>query len=99
MVEAKMGWHALTAIVIFFGLSFIGIVIGWLSWDQDGHYGKHVLAAGSISTVLLTLASAVAILVAASIVLMFGAHAFPLAVGAGLGTGVLIFFMARAQVP
>ena len=94
-----MAWHALTPIVIFFGLSLIGIVIGWLSWDQDSYYGEHVLAAGSISTVLFALACLVAVLVAAGILLMFGAHAFPLAIGAGLTTGVLVFFMARAQLP
>jgi hypothetical protein len=99
MVEAMMAWRALTPIVIFFGLSFIGIVIGWLSWDQDSYYGKHVLGAGSVSTVLLILAGVVAVLVVASILLMFGAHAFLLAIGAGLTTGVLVFFMARAQLP
>ena len=94
-----MAWHVLTVIVIFFGLSLIGIVIGWLSWDQDSYYGEHVLAAGSISTVLFALACMVAALIAGGISLMFGAHAFLLAIGVGLATGVLVFFMARAQLP
>jgi len=93
-----MVWHALMVIAIFFGLSFIGIAIGWISWDQDD-YGEHVLAAGSISTVLLLLASMVASLVAASILLMFGAHALLFAIGIGLATGALFFFIARAQLP
>lgn len=94
-----MAWRVLTAIVIFFGLSFIGIVVGWLSWDQDRRYGKHLLEAASVSTVLLILASVVAVLIAASVFLLFGAHAIFLGIGAGLTTGVLVFVVARTQLP
>jgi hypothetical protein len=93
-----MLWHALLGIVIFFMLSFIGIVIGWLSWDQDSYYGEHALGAHTVSRVLVTLSAMVASLVAASILLMFGIHAFTPAAVVGLTVGVLVYFISRAQL-
>ena len=85
-------------ILALFGLSWIGIVIGWLSWDQDRYYGGHLLKGDAVLAILLILAVGVMILVAGAIMLLEGFSGLPLATGAGIAAGVITWLLGQAQL-
>jgi hypothetical protein len=91
-------WKTLFVILALFGLSWIGIVIGWLSWDQDRYYGNHLLKHRTVVTILLGLATGVMILTAGAIVMLEGVASLPLAVAAGIGAGVITYLVGQAQL-
>ena len=90
-------WKVILVLLALFSLSWIGIVIGWLSWDQDRFYGNQVLKPDTVFTVLLGLAAGAAILVTGSIVMLQGVSSLPVAAGLGIAAGVMIYMTARIQ--
>jgi len=91
-------WRNLLVILALFGLSWIGIVIGWLSWDQDRYYGSHLLKHGAVLATLLVLAAGVMILVTGAIVMLEGAASLPFAIAAGIAAGVVTYLLGQAQL-
>jgi hypothetical protein len=91
-------WKSLLVILALFGLSWVGIVIGWLSWDQDRYYGNRLLSPDAVFPILLALGAGVTILVAGAIVLLQGAASLPLASAAGIIAGVITYLLARTQL-
>lgn len=91
-------WKNLLVILALFGLSWIGIVIGWLSWDQDRYYGNHLLKHRTVLVILLGLAAGVMILTAGAIVMLEGVADLPLAVAAGIAAGIITYLVGQAQL-
>jgi len=91
-------WKSLLVILTLFGLSWIGIVIGWLSWDQDRYYGGHLLNQGAVLATLLILAAGVMILVAGAMVILEGVASLPLAIAAGVVAGVITYLLGQSQL-
>lgn len=91
-------WKDLLVILALFGLSWVGVVIGWLSWDQDRYYGNRLLKHDAIFAILLLLAVGVMIMVTGAIVVLQGRVSLPFAAVAGIVAGVITYLVAQAQL-
>jgi hypothetical protein len=91
-------WKTSLVILAMFGLSWIGIVIGWVSWDQDRAWGRHLLKHSMVQAILLILAVGVAILAAGAILLLQGFSVLLLAIGAGIASGIGTYLLGKAQL-
>ena len=91
-------WKNLLVILALFGLSWIGIIIGWLSWDQDRYYGNHLLKHRTVVAILFGLATGVMILTAGAIVMLEGVTSVPFAIAAGIAAGITTYLLGQAQL-
>jgi hypothetical protein len=83
--------------VIFFGLSMIGIVLGWISWDQSLSGGKPMLDVQMVHLAEYLLAFITTILVTVA-VWAYGSPSPIFAMSCGLGAGFFVFVIARVEL-
>lgn len=84
--------------LIFFGLSMIGIVLGWISWDQSLSGGKPMLDVQAVHLAEYVLMFVTAILVTIGTWAFAGDSNPIFAMACGFGAGFFVYVIARLEL-
>jgi high-affinity Fe2+/Pb2+ permease len=84
-------------ILCLFSLSWVGVVLNWVSWDKE-NARRRSLPPDMSSLIVAAVSCVSAVTVGLSMLLFWGDRDAPLALASGLGAGLLIFAVARVQL-
>lgn len=81
---------------ILLGLSMIGIILGWISWDRTG--GKPSLSLDAVHLIEYLMTFGAIVLATLSVWLFAGSSDPLLAIGCGMGAGLYVYGLARLEL-